>query len=476
MENSLSQLYMDYEKSFQVFKSFLTTDYETDAYPPPMAECKTFGEEFPGSLIRKPQYKNCTFVKSQFNSSDGSLSRFHNCSFESCLFDNCDFRYCDILKSFFKSHYGNSIISSCNFSFGNFINSHYMNIHFTGCSFRQMQLEGTTFQDCIMQHCSIEQSTIKNCVFKNLNLRKVGVRYCTFEDTKFDNVIFHILDLARNYGLIQQLKSSKTPAYVAYKNDELMTLDNAILDLKKLIPYYLETGQFYEAINVYAAFNEYDNILNVLPVAFENVIISCDYAALQDLCSLIVKLNVFSEKQLREFYVIIKQLINPDKFPHYLRKNYNTYIENIKYILVDNPYENPEADIVLKTNITSLTDTDMSQLLIAVQENIDEIAPNIDTVIQLTHHSPYEILIKIVGALPEILMVCQIFYYCLGGTKSISDLKNSRNEKIKKTQPNVEKSVDKQTKRIELGIGKFFTFKYEKEYTKNVEALEYTIK
>ena len=72
---------------------------------------------------------------------------------------------------------------------------------------------------------------------------------------------------------------------------------------------------------------------------------------------------------------MIKQFIIPDKFPHYLRKNYNTYIENIKYILVDNPNDLPEASILLKTNIDSLDDGDMARLLSAIEANVKELAP-----------------------------------------------------------------------------------------------------
>lgn len=480
MADYLDPVFVDYEKSFQAFKALLTTDYEAETYPPATAEYKTFGEEFPGALIHKPQYKNCMFVGSRFNSADGSLSRFHDCSFDGCLLDNCDLRFCDILRSSFQANKGKAKITSCNFSFGNFINSSFLSTYFSGCSFRQMQFESTSFKHCSMQYCSIEQTSIKNCLFENLDLRRVGVRYCTFENTTFEGVTFHILDLARNYGLIQQLQKSVQPVFVAYKNNKTMLLDDAIQYLRKLIPYYLETHHFYELINVYAAYGEHEKIVNVLPFAFESVVTACDFAALQDLCTLIVKLKICTDKQLREFYTLIKQLIIPDKFPHYLRKSYNTYIENIKYILVDNPYDNPEANILLKTNIDSLNDGDMAQLLIAIETNIKDLAPKVDASIQLTHHSPYDIVIALCGALPEILNVCQIFYYSLGGAKTLSELKGSRKERIvkkdQKQQPNPESMAQESTKRIELSIGKFFSFKYEKEFIKRVESLEYTIK
>ena len=72
-----------------------------------------------------------------------------------------------------------------------------------------MQFEKTTFKNCMMKCSSIEQSSIKNCSFENVDFRNVGVRYCTFENVDFKSVTFHILDLARNYGLIQLLQASE---------------------------------------------------------------------------------------------------------------------------------------------------------------------------------------------------------------------------------------------------------------------------
>ena len=119
---------------------------------------------------------------------------------------------------------------------------------------------------------------------------------------------------------------------------------------------YLNREVFNQDASYLPDTNDQEAILDVLPYAFKTVIIACDFAALQDLCSLIVKFGICTEKQLRQFYTMIRQLIIPDKFPHYMRKSYNTYIENIKYILVDNPYNNPQAHILLKTDIEALGD------------------------------------------------------------------------------------------------------------------------
>lgn len=473
MSEYLDPIFLDYEQSFKEFKELITTDYELDSYPPMQAKNQTFGSEFPGALIHKPLYENCTFVGSIFDAADGSLSRFHNCQFFDCFMNNCDFRYCNIFHSTFSTS-NKFEITSCNFSYGGFKDSSFSNIHFSGCSFRQMQFENTNFKHCLMQYSSIEQSNIRNCSITHVDFSKVGVRYNFFEKVNFKEVTFHILDLARNFGLIQLLQMNSDEIKIAYGNGKEMSLSEALPKLRRLIPYYLETQQFYELLNVYAAFNEHEKIINTLPLAFRNVVASCDFAALQDLCALVVKFNICTNKQLQKFYTLIRQLIVPRDFPHYLLKSYNTYIENIKHILVNNPYENPEAYIVLKTDIETLSDMDMSQLLMSIEVNIHKLAPNADTTLQLTRHSPYDIIIVLYGMLPEILNVCQAFYYTLGGVKSYSDLKKSSKERTdRKDNPANHGNNIEEERRIELSIGKNFSFK--KEYTKRVKSMEYTI-
>lgn len=479
MAMEIDKMYLDYEESFKLFKSLLTTGYALESYPPAKAENMSFGKEFPGGLIRKPQYTACRFIGSFFNASNGALSKFHNCEFIDSTLDNCDFRYCDILESSFSSQAESMVISNCNFSYGNFIGTIFMKTQFSGCSFRQMQLENTEFTHCSMAYSSIEQSVIKDCSFTNIDMRKVGVRYCIFEDVLFQSVTFHILDLARNYGLIQLLKKSPQDVSVAYGNGKAMSFSEALPQIKKLLPYYLETKQFYEMLNIYAAYQEVDNIIRLLPYAFDCVIKDHDFADLQDLCTLIVKFNVFTGKQLREFYAMIKQLIVPDNFPHYLRKSYNSHIENIKHILVDNPNGHPEAHILLKTDIVALDDPEMLDLLKAVETNIEAIAPGTQSSIQLTKHSPYDVLIILCGALPEILQVCQAFYYASGGMKAISDIKNSlkehaENHSKSKRSSNPDSDIQV-SKKVEFSLGKTIMFKYETEYIKHVKSMEYTV-
>ena len=68
----------------------------------------------------------------------------------------------------------------------------------------------------------------------------------------------------------------------------------------------------------------------------------------------------------------------------------------------------------------------------------------------------------------------------MGGMKTFSDLRKSQKEKAVRntwvSQSGSEKINKEVTKRIELSVGTFFSIKYEKDFVKRVESLEYTVK
>ena len=74
MSEYLKKLSTDYDISFNLFKDLITTEYSLRFFPPVHAEGRDFGEEFPGSLIRKPFYKNCRFSNSSFFPVDRNTS------------------------------------------------------------------------------------------------------------------------------------------------------------------------------------------------------------------------------------------------------------------------------------------------------------------------------------------------------------------------------------------------------------------
>ena len=69
-------------------------------------------------------------------------------------------------------------------------------------------------------------------------MSKIVFRFCDFDNVKFKNVVIHILDLAKNYGLINELKKNGCDIKIFYGQNNYMSLDAALKLLPNLLLYY----------------------------------------------------------------------------------------------------------------------------------------------------------------------------------------------------------------------------------------------
>ena len=467
---------IDYNEALLLYQAFQPSSLIGETLPPEKATNQDFFDNFPGNLIQKPQYTNCRFYESRFDSANGAYSKLHCCGLYDCLLTNCDLRYSDFVQCEFNNCNGETQINSCNFSFSNFINNTFQSVKFSGTSFRQMLIADCRFIDSAIVNSSFEETIFNNCTFKNINFKEVGVRFCEFSNCTFENVIFPILDLASNIGLIDLMIEQQKEIKISLGTNGTTNLEHAIQLLYKLIPYYYKTHQYFQIINILLINKEYDKIWELLTEAFNYVITINDFPALLGLCNLIVKLHIFEKDKLGLLYNRIVETIKPEKLPYHLLKSYLVYIKNIQNLLLENPSQYPTAQIILRTNIEENNRAQLIHIIDDIESITKTVDTNVNPIIQLTHHSPYEIVAFICAELPTLLQVCQVFYYTFGGLKSLNDLGQSRHEKT--TNKNrIDKTKNKDTKHnlnVSVNVGGL-NINIHKETIEHVKTSEYFI-
>lgn len=475
LPQSINTQKQSYELFFQ-----LQTNNPTSQIPPKEADNQVFDNTFPGMFINKPIYKNCQFKGSVFERPAGESSIFNSCKFFDCIFHNADFKYCDIENCTIISEQNRGIIQNSNFSFGTFANTEFIDISIEGTPFKEMIIDSCRFKDCLFDSFGFERTVFKNCSFENIDMSRIVFRFCNFEDISFKNVTIHILDLAKNFGLVNELTCNGKEVKIYYGQDNIIDLETALSILPNLLSYYLNEHEYYYVINILALQNNFKDLWNVLPRAFEYVVSKKDYSSLQDICNLIAKLKIFGSQQLKELYEIIKNYSAPNDLSNHQIRKYSYYLENIKRILLENPNEYPTASITMNTDITPSNMEELLPLLECIEDNINSFDSSINPKIQISRHSPYEIVVYISAALPTLLCVCQIFYYAFGGIKSLKDILSSRHEKTinreykDKTSNNEKKTNKKKKKDIIISYGSF-KFEYHKDTEQHVKDVEYLI-
>lgn len=462
--------------SYDLFSS-LQTNNPSNSVPPRYAKNKDFDSSFPGMFIYKPKYEFCHFTESVFERPAGESTVLFHCGLYDCIIQDADFRFCDFEYTIFETLEKKCIIKNSNLSYGTLYGSQFIGVDISGTPFREMVIKSCVFKNCIFNSFGFERTIIQNCSFENIDMSRIVFRFCEFDNVSFKNAIIHILDLAKNYGLINELIYHGENVKIYYNNDGIMTLEEALRLLPQLLPYYLDKQEYYYVINILMLEKRIDDIITILPKAFEFNTENKDFSSLQDLCSLVVKLSICDQKQLKQLYNIITNQISANDLSYHELKSYVSYIENIKNILLDNPNGYPSAHLHFYTKIEPNEIEKTFLLVQEIEKSITTNFPSISPRIQISHHSPYEIEVLISALLPELLTICQLFYYAFGGIKSLKDITDSRHEKTKKTPkqlPSKKSTIKKKSKIVSVKIGKA-SFEYSKECIEEVESMEYLI-
>lgn len=427
----LSENLVSFEESFELYKKCSAKASEINVLPPLKAKDTDFYDDFLGSMIQKPEYSNCRFHNSPFLASNGAYSYFEECFFNDCKFKDSDFRYgyfkdCSFIqKEKFDIH-------GTGFNYSTFLKTKFYNVDINGCSFRYMELDNSEFKQCTMKNSSFEHCNIKNCTFEDIDLRNIGIRYNTFNNVTFKNIIFPILDMTNNFDLLKEFQRQPDNVKFSLGNNGEVTYIEALELLQKLIPYYLETKQFFNVINILWINNDHDNFKLLLPQVLEYTVKHNDFEALQNICSLIVRTNMLDAQQLKNIYSRITEIAQPDKMPTHMYKSYIFYIEHIRQILYVNPENNPVLQITLSTDITKGELHKLIPILEDIDNVVRETSESLNPQIKLVHYSPYEIIIFICGNLDLLLKISQMFYYTIGGVNALNQVFNPHYNKVMK--------------------------------------------
>ena len=462
--------------SYDLFSS-LQTNNHSNSDPPRCAKNKDFDSSFPGMFIYKPKYEFCRFTESKFERPAGESTVLFHCGLYDCIIQDADFRFCDFEYTTFETLEKKCIIKNSNLSYGTLLCSQFIGVDISGTPFREMVIKSCIFKDCTFNSFGFERTIIQNCSFENIDMSRIVFRFCEFDNTIFKNITIHILDLAKNFGLINELINHGENVRIYYNNDCFMSLEEALRLLPQLLPYYLDKQEYYYVINILMLEKRIDDIITILPKAFEFNTENKDFSSLQDLCSLVVKLNICDHNQLKQLYTLITNQISANDLSYHELKSYVSYIENIKNILLDNPNGYPSAHLHFYTKIEPNEIEKTFLLVQEIEKSITTNYPSISPRIQISHHSPYEIEVFISALLPELLTICQLFYYAFGGIKSLKDITDSRHEKTKKAPkqlPSKKNTKKKKSKKVSVKIGKA-SFEYSKECIEEVESMEYLI-
>ncbi len=311
--------------------------------------------------FKSGHYETCTFHNCDFIESGLSGTHFISCQLNDCNINDCNMQFCEFSqKSKLQGIDKMADIKSSNLS-----QSMFCDCELKGINFKSTTISQARFSNVSFHHVYWDSCTLQDNVFDNVELCDISLVGCNLEHSVFKNMTFkgkvalpfHQIPYA--FGLLEcvALYPDVTWTGSVTLGEELIPSKEYLGLLPELFSYYLETNEYFPAINIALFTNSYDDITNLIEDGMKHYIISRDFRKIKGICRLIAANPSFDRHYMVRLYFKLVEYYNKIGVNEYDRYQYALHINDIKKILTEFDDATPVAQLYLKTNITS-ADTD----------------------------------------------------------------------------------------------------------------------
>ena len=347
---------------------------------------EVFDSEYDGGYISKSKYDNCIFNNVLFDGTQGDSSKFINCQFSMCNFKNATFDHSDFSHSKIEMK---SSINSCGFTKCNFSHTRFCGSTIVGCNFIETWLEGTQIVNSSFEYCNFENAVFDSVTLKNVDFSKVSIDYVEFKKCILSNVIFQIFSILHSYNGLDLIKENADEIFLKFPDSPNEIGGREFLNsLMELEAYFYYKNDYFALVNINIFLGENNIAFNNIVQGFGYFFKNKNFKEIKYLCKLASNNMFFSKKQLYELYLILSddRVIETMSYPEY--KIYLDEMEEIRRILVDNPYDLPQTKITIETDIDYLDTKNVSNVIESVNKAYSLVSENSPTYLSIRHNSP----------------------------------------------------------------------------------------
>ena len=428
---------------------------------------------------RKLKHVECDFENISFDGIDGVSSIVIDCRIKGCDIINAGFRASDFSQTQFlpSPSKPTSIINSSLYD-SNFTASIFQQVNIEGCSFIHSMFRDTKFVDCSLCFCDFEDAVFENTSLKAIDLTTSGIDFAEFINVDLQDATFSCWGILWSFGGLDAVKKFKNEVTLKLpENDTTVSAEEFLNCLPDLQAHFYFKKDFFSLanINIFLG-NQEKAFLYIKEGLLYNLYIK-NFRMIKFLCKLASYNHFFTKKQLSQLYYILQSDTIIHKMTSYEYKNYLYEMNDIKKLLVDNPFNLPQIIIKISTDI----DNEELDLLKVLLGNLDQIiklnAPQSVYSTTIRHNSPtfieilnsdvlqnlcqlsINLIISFWGIIPQINSLLESFTFIKQLITSETNLKKRLQEQeleIKKEELKNQKLnnelllLDKQVKEEEL--------------------------
>ncbi|MCD8013808.1 MAG: pentapeptide repeat-containing protein [Lachnospiraceae bacterium] len=392
------------------------------------------GAVFPGDYtlgrISHNCFKNCTFDSAclhdvaglgvtfdhtVFKNAKITYALFQNCVITDCLFENCDME---------DTHLG----------FGYISDSVWTGCNINGLGFSGSYMKNCRFVDNKGRFGNMGNACFDNVYFKEHRLTNMNLEYSEFKDVTMEQVTLPFSQMPYIFGGLDYLLNTNDSVTISSRiNDDGCISPKEYRDvLKDMIVFFSYKQEYFPLANILLAFHhDKEAWIAVL----SGIVAACkqkDFRMCKYYCKLITMRNIATQDQLNMLYQTLIDNSQVNQMTDAQYHEYNLYMPEIRDMLCYNPHKYPTAELRLQTNITDIE----SEKMMLLQRGLDNIIhlddyPLEHPSIEISHNSPFDIIIHLCGTPATILIVAALI---LNIISKVCDTYNNLAQAISNTQ------------------------------------------
>lgn len=400
---------------------------------------------------RRSYFWDCQFLNSDFSNMGMSGSMFKETTFLDCKIyntklDSCAFESCNFITSernlIANNQDGNLI--NLNLSKSTVVQSNFENCTLLGANFTDSVFVDVTFKNCVWQSLALENSIFKNTIFDSVVIKKLNFEFSQFEDVKMNNVRLPFPTIPYIFNGLSYILNTTDNVVISSANSptgSISTLEYAEY-LKDLETFYIKTQNFFPLANIYISLNKKNEAFAAIVSGIQHAMQLHSYRMVYYYCKLLKTKEYFSDIQCLNIYNMIVNCMNHQEWSLAEFYSIKKYIDPIRSLLL-NEQASSSLTISVSTNIEHYEIEKLSKLIQVIEETISFIKDsdnnNIKHYIEVRHHCPFDLFLKVFGSYESLLLVAGFLHFIFTSTDKIYDKvikyrKNYFEGKIQKAQ------------------------------------------
>lgn len=381
---------VELEHAEKILEKFGSQRFASEDYYYNVVYKKIFDGSKDDIRFRKLKHLECEFNDIVFDGTDGISSTLFACILRGCQMNNAGFNMSEFTQSHFIPSKQNIKIVNSSFTDSNFMECYFKNVQFEGCSFQNSSFEDATFDTCTFICCNFENAKFKHTTFKNIDLTTVCIDFAEFDDVQITNTTFSYWGILWSFGGLQTIKKYKESVKLGLPNSSEYIIGVDFLNqLKQIEAHFYYKKDFFSLTNINIYLGNQKKAFEYAKNGLMYNLQIKDFRMIKYLCKLASKNLFFTKEYLGQLYYALQSYEILKSTTSYEYKIYMNEMSDLKRLLIDNPFGQPQIVIRITTNINEDESGLLVELLNYLEEVILKTAAQSSHYVTLRHNSPY---------------------------------------------------------------------------------------